>query len=235
MEGELARLAYPNAFHLTQSVYIHVPKTAGYSARQIVYGPYSVQLRGHVPARQYRGASPELFAKYFVFATVRHPLARLRSAYHFLSAGGMHKANRRWAAKNLSGFKGFSEFVRAMENKDVRDRIMRYPHFVPQSWFVCDESGKSIVDFLVRTESFETGMREVCRRLQVEYSDRRLNETVPRYPIDAPPDREIEQRCRDLYRQDYEVLGYELSPPAPAVSDRRRTAPLNAVIMMRQR
>ena len=218
MEGELARLAYPNAFHLTQSVYIHIPKTAGNSVRQIVYRPYSVQLGGHVAARTYRDASPELFAKYFVFATVRHPLARLRSAYYFLSQGGMHEDDRRWAAKNLSEFRGFSEFVHAMENVDVRERIMRYHHFIPQSWFICDENGKSIVDFLARTEAFETDMREVCRRLHIEYSNKRANETVPRYPSGAQPDREIEERCYGLYRQDYEILGYGRSPMAPAAS-----------------
>ena len=214
MERELARLVYPNAFHLTQSIYIHIPKAAGNSVRQIVYGPYSEQLGAHVAARQYRNASPELFAKYFVFATVRHPLTRLRSAYHFLSNGGMHDADRRWAAKNLSAFKDFSEFVRAMENKEVRDRIMRYPHFMPQSWFVCDERGGLIVDFLVRVESFEADMRQVCRRLQIEYSDKRVNETVPRYQDKMTPDGEIERRCHDLYRQDYDVLGYDLSPAA---------------------
>ena len=216
LEHGLDPLVYAAPLHLTHSVHIHVPKTAGKSVRKIVYGPDSERLGGHVPARRYRDAWPELFEKYFVFASVRHPLTRLESAYHYLAAGGMHEADRRWAEKHLSEFKGFAQFLRATENPRVRARIMRHQHFIPQNWFVCDENGKSIVDFLVRTESFEADMQGVCRPLNIAFTNCRLNVTNPPNPAGEPGDRETEERCFNLYREDYDILSYGLSPPRPA-------------------
>lgn len=166
LEAELDCFPFPEAFHETQSVHIHIPKTGGNSAREMLYGAASVRLGGHIPALRFRDASPTLYQRYFVFATVRHPLSRLSSAFRYLRHGGMTASDRIWAQKTLRRYAGFTEFITSMLDKVVRDRIMRCVHFWPQTHFICDAEGNLIVDYLVRMENFENDLRHVCGRLR---------------------------------------------------------------------
>ena len=174
----------------------------------MIYGVWSGRVGAHTPAQTFREHSPALYASYFVFATVRHPFERLQSTFYYLKAGGRHEGDRRWAAENISQFDTFRQFVLALENDATRERVMRYVHFKPQTHFVCDADGKLMVETLVRTEEFETGMREVCRTLNIDFINQRINVTAPYAGRNEELTPDLEQICRALYPQDYDILQY---------------------------
>ena len=74
-----------NAFHETQTIFIHIPKTAGISIINAIYG--DVSLSGH---RSYYFNTVALDIQfrntYFSFAFVRNPFERLYSSYLFLKS-----------------------------------------------------------------------------------------------------------------------------------------------------
>ena len=209
IQAELDKNPYREAHHRRQAVLIHTPKTAGNSAAAIVYGLASRQLGGHTPARTFQQYSPALFQEYLVFATVRHPFDRLRSAFQYLKSGGMGSADRRWARRYLSDFATFGEFMRGLERPPVRERILRYTHFLPQTHYLCGPDNTVIVDQLVRAENFEADMRKVCQKLDVDFANTFLNVTSGSQ-ISTERQDPLEVVCFSIYRDDYLTLNYEV-------------------------
>jgi hypothetical protein len=193
----------------TKTLFIHIPKTGGNSVTQMIYGLPALDVRPHVPARVYRDYSPELFAQFYVFATVRHPFTRMRSAYYFLRSGGMTSKDRRWARRHLKNYPTFAAFLQALCDEKVRAEILRYTHFVPQVHYLCDTDGSLLVKHLVRMEQFETEIEAVCRDLGLPFQARHENRTtLPDANRGGDSTSELEDICFDIYRRDYETLGY---------------------------
>jgi hypothetical protein len=115
-----------------------------------------------VPYFVYERANPRKFRLYFKFAFVRNPWDRLVSTFFFLKRGGMDEVDRAWAAQNLAVYPDFGNFVR---NWLTPENAMSFPHFRPQCFFVADEAGKVMVDFLGRYETLAKDFAEVTCRL----------------------------------------------------------------------
>lgn len=197
--------------HRTRSVYVHVPKTGGNSVTRMLYGVPSNRIGGHKAAWEYQAHSPEWFARYFVFATVRHPLTKLNSALRYLKSGGMNARDAAFARRHLADVDSLSDLLRAMEDGKRRHSLMRWVHFIPHSYFLCDANGTMLVENLVRMERFDEDMRLVCERLGLPFAPQRANVTPGENRTVF--DRDTAEACRALYRRDYEILGYDLLPP----------------------
>lgn len=207
---KIIRDPYLPLHHRTKSIYVHVPKTGGNSVTQMLYGERSPKAGSHRGAWEYKNYSAELFSQYFVFATVRHPLTRLHSAFHYLKCGGINAKDKRWGEQYLHAYDTFYDFILALRNPTYRRIILRGLHFMPQSYFLCDVSGKLIVDNFVRLEDFENGMQKVCDKLNISYKPHRNNIT-PGRKITPEDFSDIPAKiCYEIYPQDYALLGYDL-------------------------
>lgn len=204
----LVRNPYLPVHHRTRSVYVHVPKTGGNSVTNILYGARSRWAGSHRGAWEYLNYSPDWYQQYFVFATVRHPLIRMHSAFYFLKCGGMNARDKRWADHNLAQFDNFYDFMMALKDRPHRKHIMRFLHFFPQSYFLCDATGKPIVTQFVHTEDFEAGMQNVCEKLNIPYAPRHENATIRREIRPGDFDDEPANLCYEIYQRDYDLLGY---------------------------
>jgi chondroitin 4-sulfotransferase 11 len=198
--------------HATHSIYVHVPKTGGTSIARMIYDTTSKAAGSHRAAWEYRNYSRAWFDAYFTFAAVRHPLVRLHSAFYYLKAGGKNRKDRRWAENTLAPYDDFRSFVRALAREKFRRKIMRWIHFVPQSYFLCDERRMPIVDYVFPVERFETGMRKVCERLNLRYAPRHDNATPARRVCGGDFSEFAMRLCHEMYRQDYELLRYPIDP-----------------------
>jgi len=206
---ELRTNPYCESHHRMRCVYIHVPKTGGNAVTQMIYGLPSYSVGGHIPARTFLEYSPSLFANYFVFATIRDPFERLRSTFHFLKAGGLSQGDRRWAKKNLAGLDTFRDFVTALDSEKAETRLLGEVHLRPQSDYLCDASGRLIVNRLVKVENFQREMRAVCEEIGATFSDARLNVTVCDTGWRDHSDSDLKPVVRRLYAKDYEILNYD--------------------------
>jgi hypothetical protein len=141
-----------------QCIFIHIPKTAGSSIAAALFGVNS----SHIRCRTYLDASPRKFREFFKFAFVRNPWDRVVSTYAFLKRGGMNEVDRAWAEEHVAPFPTFDEFVR---RKLMEPNVLSWVHFRPQSWFICDDDNRLLVDFLGRYERLETDFKTVAARL----------------------------------------------------------------------
>jgi hypothetical protein len=164
---------------------------------------------------------PREFSEYFKFSFVRNPWDKLVSAFHFLKKGGLTVSDKKWSDKNLSPYADFDAFVR---NGIQRKEIRAFPHFRPQSDFICLSRGKPGVDFLGYFENLEEDFSYVCRRLNVNPPLLELNRNLSRkkdyrdYYTD-----ETRRIVARFYADDIEMLGYSFdNSTLPAMLAARR-------------
>lgn len=157
----------------TQSLFIHIPKTAGVSFHQAMYD--KSREYGHAPAVAFRQRDPERFAKYWKFAFMRDPVDRFISAFYYLTTNPHNQRDAEYGQKHMVKFGSVSNLVNEMQNPITRAKVMAWVHFRPQSWFLTDRSGKVLVDFIGRTEEFNETLPYIAHKLGVAYTPTRAN------------------------------------------------------------
>ena len=192
--------------HFKEIIFIHVPKTAGTS----FFRSFDRKAL-HIPLSRYYAADKERAKNTPKIAFVRDPKERLHSAYNYLYSqiGANRSLDVRWAEEVLSPYPTFQDFLVGLQNRRFRRRILRWTHFRPQvSWIKERPGGGAAIDFLGRFEQLEDDTKELENYLgiSVELPHARKPRR-PRENLEIPE--KLEMAIRDIYWEDYNVLGYE--------------------------
>lgn len=191
-------------FDRHECIYVHIPKAAGISINQALFGNYG---GGHKTVRTYKKIfGPYLFNRYFKFTFVRNPYSRLLSAYLFLKNGGFNDNNRQWAAENIAEFTSFNEFVKNWINEE---NIWSYIHFKPQYSFVCDIENVPEVDFVGKVESIDEDFEKVCNILNIRNNLSVLNKGEKNHNNwrEYYSDYAL-GKVAEIYKRDFELFDY---------------------------
>ncbi len=190
-------------FDTRRCIFVHVPKTGGVSVAKSLFG----HLVDHKPLREYQLIfSANDYRKYFKFAFVRNPWARLVSAYTFLKAGGLNADDAAWAKQYLAPYLTFEQFVKSRHTKES---VQTAKHFRPQYLFLQDARQNMGLDFVGRFETLQEDFQTICGRLGVEVELLHLNEgKKSRSDFRSFYTPETVTIVREIYRQDIEQFGY---------------------------
>jgi hypothetical protein len=188
-------------------VFIHVPKAAGTSISEALYG----RFLGHVRAADVkRWASPAVRSLPFVGVT-RNPWDRLVSAYRFVRrGGGVGGANAGgvWRPEQyqIPQFETFERFITEWLSR--RDPKKLDYVFQPQSQFLCDDKGGIIVDHLGRFEDLESTsdyLRQALPTLSPISQSNRSGAPVDYRGFYTP---KLADLAGSIYREDVARFGY---------------------------
>jgi O-antigen/teichoic acid export membrane protein len=191
----------------TQSIFVHIPKTAGTSILRAVYG---VEWGPHAPLSRYAAFDRDRFNRYFKFAFVRNPWDRLLSGFSFLRFDpNLPPADRNWAARHLDVYPDFHAFVSDLENPAIRRQIVSHYIFRLQvDWLRMPGSSDLALDFLGRFENLQKDFAVIAERLNI----------APHLPIMRPsrrgPYREAytestRRIAAQIYASDIHAFGYD--------------------------
>lgn len=197
-------------FRDTQSIFVHIPKTAGISLRTALYGSsvgYHMSLRDY-----YLAFSLESYLAYFKFAFIRNPWDRLYSAFRYLSGAGCTRTDRLWWNEHFGNI-SFQEFV---DNHIKTNGIPKCLHFTPQVTFLSASRFPSLssktfgVNFLGLYENLAADFTYICSKLKLEKQLNHLNssKTNSRSPYTECYTPEMIQVIAKVYEADIQAFGY---------------------------
>jgi hypothetical protein len=191
-------------------VFIHIPKAAGTSINQALYG----RFMGHVHASDVeRWGSTQLLALP-AFAVTRNPWDRLVSAYRFARRGSgiggeIQAAVSRPEQYRIPQFETFESFVRTwLAQRDVTtlDGI-----FQPQCLFVCDAAGKPLVDHLGRVDKLNDTYDFIRKSIGGFDPIERTNLSGEMVDYRTYYTAELAEIVGRIYEEDVALFGYDFS------------------------
>jgi hypothetical protein len=207
-------------------IFVHIPKAAGTTVREIL-APYCVaprrnqfrRLLSHLPMTE----SPDkawlrihdtahwarlklpraCFDTYLKFAAVRNPYAYAVSYFEYQRTSP--DSSRYQKAQN----EDFVMFLRRMARKNRLKGIT-------QSTWVCDPSGRVIVDKIIKVERLEQELGEVLNILDIPLPDRLpQNNVIRKAPVSSYYSREAQDLALSLFARDFDLFGYDRALPEP--------------------
>ena len=194
------------AFDRHNCMFVHIPKCAGVSVSQALFGN---KAGGHRTLEEYLyvyGATR--FDAMFKFTIVRNPWDRVISAFYFLQKGGLTQGDRHWADRWLRGVASLDDFV---QNRLPYPLVRDYLHFRPQTDYLLDpRTGALGVDFIGRFETLSHDFGVITQRLGVAAELPVLNRVT--HGTEGRPvvsDAAID-RIAELYAADIDLLGYDV-------------------------
>ncbi|MEE4451212.1 sulfotransferase [Novosphingobium resinovorum] len=131
-------------------LFIHVPKNAGTSVCEALYGS---QIK-HETVHYYASVAPDVLALPS-FAIVRDPVCRFRSAFRYARSGGT--ADRAVARPFNRRYRAFASVDDAIDHLATARSSFDIDHiFRPQSWYLTDSRGDCRIDQLVPYEEIDS-------------------------------------------------------------------------------
>lgn len=189
-------------------IFVHVPKGAGTSVKQMLELPG----RGHPPWHWYASSFPEKWNSYLKFTIVRNPWDRFVSSYVYATT-----RNSYWHSDQkglhpdyaLLSQKSFEECCRIAR---TQRQALRHEAWFPQHlWVTRAEHGqhRMMVDLVLRYERLEEDVAALCERLGVPPADLPCINASERRDYREYYNAETAAIVAELYATDIEVFGYE--------------------------
>lgn len=184
-------------------LFIHVPKCGGSSVeRQIGI------FHGHRSATYFRAVDPGSFSLLHKVALVRNPYARLASGFYYLKRNTTAPRDQAFARRMLAGIEDLPAFLEALEERGFRNRILHWLHFLPQWYFLCDASGRILVDHVGRLESFGDFAEHLASSVGVRIRNITANKSSRPREEDVF-DLRGRRIVAEMYEKDFTIFGYD--------------------------
>ena len=201
--------------HSRQFIFFDIPKSATHADRealrqgvttddweqQILFDKQSIPIpeikkieHGHISAKQIQPVlSIEQWQDYKKIAFVRHPFDRFVSACAFLN-----RANADFQKEPIQWMKS------ALQRSQFKQRLL----IQPQSELLINERGDLVTDFIGRYETLQQSVDQLLLELGLpKYALAQRNRSFHRHYSEYLDD-ELSSKLQDLYRRDFELLGY---------------------------
>jgi len=161
-----------------RTMLIHIPKNAGnaiyqtYSGQGMRIWDHNIRVESYQKYADYAIGKiarkfPHLFKKmYASLAVIRNPWDRVYSAYNYLSIstdweGDPSTVDALDYEKYIKPYGNFETFVK----EGLTIASQQQLHFLPQLFWITDEEGRIVVDYVIRYESIDEELKRVVVKL----------------------------------------------------------------------
>ena len=192
-------------------IFIHIPKTAGTSVEQFLRDNNKNELLfdrfvlnrslQHLTALEFKRKLGNVFNSYYKFSIVRNPYDRLLSEYY-------------WTPIPNVGYKygkTKSEFLDSVKNIVKNQLYFRNnynDHFIPQYMFLCNRTGKLLIDNLFKFEDLDFVKDYLKKKLNIKREFPHINKSIRDENKDYW-DEQDKEKIYNLYKNDFILFGYE--------------------------
>lgn len=196
--------------------YIQIPKVASRSIREALHKSLGLpacedqlfdQFEKKYSAHLSQNKIRRVARNSFIFAVVRHPLARLHSAYINKIVIPQQTGGRNiFHCHGIRFGMSFEEFI---------ERVYRIPdrkidrHLRSQSWFLCTSHGALIPDFIAQLESFDKDWGKLRQKIPSLGSIPHKNKATSGKDYSSAYTPETENLARERYAMDFKLFDYE--------------------------
>lgn len=149
----------------------------------------------HLTAREIKYRLDELtWNKYFKFAFVRNPWARIVSEYSYR----MQKRQDIIKSYGLNNESSFKEYIYAMKDNNK---------IIKQADYITDKNCNIMVDFIGRLENIDNDYRIVCEKIGIKSKLKKKNKSVHK-DYKEYYNSETKKLVEKLYKKDIELFNY---------------------------
>ncbi len=192
-------------------IFIHIPKTAGMSISQALYGAQVKHLSIRLSRRMAGGRLAELPS----FAVMRDPVQRFLSAYRYGRAGG--GSSNRVAEPFRAIYAAFRSIDDALDHVEDAASPYAVDHiFRAQNWYITDAEGQLAVDRLLTLDEIPRLPRLVPGFPDTMIPCLNRSEAIDTPLSDRQCDRLIRLYAADMALWEVVVAGQLRRRPAPA-------------------
>jgi hypothetical protein len=194
-------------FFKKRLLFIHIPKTAGITIYDHLFGKDSF---GHYSIIDYeRNVGIKKVNGIYKAAIVRNPKSRCLSAYNYLINGGRGKKIDLEYQQRLSVYSSFNDFVlRGLLTGKEKDIL----HFIPQFEMLCSKQKNKIigVDYIGHFEELEKAVSYIGNKIDAEVSSLPTKNVTNLVKNPAPIiSEECENALKEYYYMDYYHFNFE--------------------------
>lgn len=201
-------------------LFIHIPKTAGSSVEEALfhYQSFDYFTIQHGCALQYKDwLDDDFYFSLFKFAFVRNPWDLQVSTYRYYVLGmGIDMTFKEYVKWKFEG--SIQHMVDRLPKDNPNAKIdwlqqSFYIHRGPQTYFLIDEKGKFLVDYIGSFERFDEHFGNISKKLKLEnYFVPHVNSSSS-YATSSNYrdyyDKETEEIVRSRYALDIKMFGYD--------------------------
>ncbi|SCY73622.1 sulfotransferase family 2 domain-containing protein [Desulfoluna spongiiphila] len=195
-----SRYVFRPYFDSTKSIYIHIPKVAGKSISNALYGDDPMHHKLH----EFREIDANKYNLYFKFGFVRNPWGRLYSAYNYLvNKNNYYPYGKYWW---LNEYDSFDRFVIKGLTKELVENDM---FFASQVSYLKNLSGEIDVDFIGKFESINDDYIYIAKKLGITKDLEKIGASAKNIDYYSEYSNDMIKKVREIYIDDVNEFNYD--------------------------
>lgn len=188
---------HPNVCHNKKAIFVHIPKTAGTSVKNLV--GLSPEITMHTKPTNM--VHKKTWDKYTSFTIIRNPLDRFFSNYFFHTS-----------PKYSGGLMSICPELKKMNVKEYFNRLKKIDsnHIDPQHEFISHKYSSHILDVVCRLENIKKDIKKICKLFDVSECQLPHKNSSEKYKYDVRVKNRTMEKILKYYKKDFEIFGYKV-------------------------